>query len=274
MLVHPVSPLRVLRGSRQEFLGWTPVSVKLRVPPRQSRGNSHFIRLMSQEQPSRWRWVLPLIGVFFFGGLAGSVFNWWINRPKPTVVTYRVVSTTLADPQAAELIPNLKVLIGAEPIQELYAHTVELVPRQGPFAERAEFAVTFSKAIHVYGIRPASPSALHKLSCARVEQTVGSASNAANSPTFGYNCQMSPVKADTGPFVVVLATDSKEVPRIDMVEKGIDLVAADQFAPQHSGQVMSLFLAHLMALLALMMVYIGFDLWGRKRQLDATMERM
>src|SRR5664280_1773894 len=44
MLVHPVSPLRVLRGSRQEFLGWTPVSVKLRVPPRQSRGNSHFIR--------------------------------------------------------------------------------------------------------------------------------------------------------------------------------------------------------------------------------------
>src|SRR5664280_3231694 len=45
MLVHPVSPLRVLRGSRQEFLGWTPVSVKLRVPPRQSRGNSHFIRM-------------------------------------------------------------------------------------------------------------------------------------------------------------------------------------------------------------------------------------
>src|ERR1022692_39088 len=44
MLVHPVSPLRVLRGSRLEFLGWTPVSVKLRVPPRQSRGNSHFIR--------------------------------------------------------------------------------------------------------------------------------------------------------------------------------------------------------------------------------------
>ncbi len=33
----------MLRGSRQEFLGWTPVSVKLRVPPRQSRGNSHFI---------------------------------------------------------------------------------------------------------------------------------------------------------------------------------------------------------------------------------------
>jgi hypothetical protein len=37
--------LRVLRGSRLEFLGWTPVSVKLRVPPRQSRGNSHFIRV-------------------------------------------------------------------------------------------------------------------------------------------------------------------------------------------------------------------------------------
>ena len=44
ILVHPDSPLRVLRGSRQEFLGWTPGFVKLRVPPRQSRGNSHFIR--------------------------------------------------------------------------------------------------------------------------------------------------------------------------------------------------------------------------------------
>ena len=116
--------------------------------------------------------MLRLIVGIICGGLGGSVFTWWINRPKPTVVTYRVVSTTLADPQAAGLIPDLKVLIGAVPIQELYAYTVELVPRQGPFAERAEFAVTFSKAVHVYGIRPASPSALHKLSCARVEQTV------------------------------------------------------------------------------------------------------
>ncbi len=149
------------------------------------------------------------------------------------MVTYRVVSTTLADPQATGLIPDLKVLIGADPIQELYAYTVELVPRQGPFAERAEFAVTFSRAIHVYGIRPESPSALHKLSCARVEQTAGAPSNAANSTTFGYHCQMSPVKAGSGAFAVVLATDSKETPKIDMVEKGIDLVAADQFEPQH-----------------------------------------
>jgi hypothetical protein len=32
--------LRVLGGSRLEFLGWTPVFVKLWMPPRQSRGNS------------------------------------------------------------------------------------------------------------------------------------------------------------------------------------------------------------------------------------------
>src|ERR1039458_8879713 len=170
---------------------------------------------MSSEQPSRWRWMLPLIGVFLFRRLGGAVFTWWINSPKPTVVTYRVISTTLADPQAAGLIPNLKVLIGAEPIQELYAYTVELVPRQGPFAERAEFAVTFSKAIHVYGIRPESPSALHKLSCARLEQTASVPNKADTALTLGYNCQMSPVKAGTGLFAVVLATDSKESPKID-----------------------------------------------------------
>jgi hypothetical protein len=211
---------------------------------------------MSQDQQSRWRWILPLVVGIFFGGFAGSVFTWWMNRPKPTVVTYRVISTTLADPQATGLIPDLKVLIGAEPIQELYAHTVELVPRQGPFAEHAGFAVTFSKAVHVYGIKPEWPSALHKLSCVRVEQAAGVASTPANSFTMGYSCQMSPVKAGTGPFVVVLATDSKEAPKIDMVERGIDLVAADQFAPQHSWQADPWLTTLLSAVVTLFSVYI------------------
>jgi len=35
------SPLRALGGSRLEFPRWTPGSVKLLLPPRQSRGASH-----------------------------------------------------------------------------------------------------------------------------------------------------------------------------------------------------------------------------------------
>jgi hypothetical protein len=188
-----------------------------------------------------------------------------------------VISTTLADPQAAGLIPNLKVLIGAEPIQELYAYTVELVPRQGPFAERAEFAVTFSKAIHVYGIRPESPSALHKLSCARLEQTASVPNKADTALTLGYNCQMSPVKAGTGLFAVVLATDSKESPKIDMVEKGIELVPADQFAPQHSSQVLQSWLVVQSTLFTLLSVFIAWSAlseWRRKRnqELEALLD--
>ncbi|MGA3316208.1 MAG: hypothetical protein ABSC64_07175 [Candidatus Korobacteraceae bacterium] len=229
---------------------------------------------MSEEQPSRWRWILPLMVGVLFGGLGGSVFTWWINRPKPTVVTYRVVSTALADPQATGLIPDLRVLIGAEPIQELYAHTVELVPRQGPFAERAEFAVTFSKAVHVYGVTLDLPTALHKLSCARLEQAAGIPNKPENALTLGYNCQMSPVKAGTGPFAVVLATDSRETPKIEMVEKGIDLVAADQFAPQHPGQVEPLLLALLAGLFAGTVGYMGWGLWERIQRLDAAMKDM
>src|ERR1039458_4923124 len=37
----------MLRGSRREFPGWTPGTVKLLLPPRQSRGNSHWIRTMN-----------------------------------------------------------------------------------------------------------------------------------------------------------------------------------------------------------------------------------
>ena len=35
-----------LAAHLSEFLGWTPVNVKLLLPPRQSRGNSHLIRLI------------------------------------------------------------------------------------------------------------------------------------------------------------------------------------------------------------------------------------
>jgi len=52
---------------------------------------------------------------FLGGGLAGQVFNWLVNRPKASIVSYRIVTTTLAAPEAAGLIPNLRVLIGQEP---------------------------------------------------------------------------------------------------------------------------------------------------------------
>ena len=40
------------------------------------------------------------------GGLAGSVFTYWVNRPKATVVSYSLSSATIADAESGSVIPG------------------------------------------------------------------------------------------------------------------------------------------------------------------------
>jgi len=193
---------------------------------------------MAEESQDRaYRWVLPLIVGIFCGGLGGSVFTWYVNRPSPTVLTYRIATTTLSAPEAVGLIPDLKVLIGGNPIQALYAYNVEFLPRQGPFVDQADIAMTFSPPARIYGIHEESPSDLHHLGCSGV-----SADSKANvqlpSPTremSSVECTMKPIffqGSGTQPFRITIATDTSEGPRILVVAKNLDLVPADQFAPK------------------------------------------
>src|SRR5579859_2951954 len=112
-----------------------------------------------------YKWILPLIVGIFCGGLGGSVFTWYINRPRPTVVTYRIATTTLTAPEASGLIPDLKVLVRGIPIQGLYAQNMEILPRQGPFVASATVAFSFYSPVRIYGIHLESPSDLHRLDC-------------------------------------------------------------------------------------------------------------
>jgi len=66
------------------------------------------------------------------GGLAGAVFTSYVNRPKTTVLSYSLGSTTIADTEATSIIPNLKVQIGNEVIRNLYTHTVVFGVANGP----------------------------------------------------------------------------------------------------------------------------------------------
>jgi len=90
---------------------------------------------MAAESEGRsYRWVLPLVVGVLCGGLGGAIFTWYVNRPKSTVVTYTIASTTIAAPESVTgLIPDLKVLIGSDRVQSLYTFNVELVPREGPY---------------------------------------------------------------------------------------------------------------------------------------------
>lgn len=128
---------------------------------------------MAEGSERAYRWVLLLLVGIFCGGLGGSVFTWYVNRPRPTVLSYRIATTTLSDPGGSRLIPNLWVQIGGSTIQELYAHSIELLPRQGPFVDQAEVAFNFAvPSANVWNSRR-NPLVLHDLDCAGLTVRAG-----------------------------------------------------------------------------------------------------
>src|ERR1700722_2037010 len=78
------------------------------------------------------------------GGLGGSVFTWYINRPKPQIVTYNVTTISLgADPTTKNLVPNLKIQVGGENVPVMHTHTIEFnVPRES-YVDSADVALCF-----------------------------------------------------------------------------------------------------------------------------------
>jgi hypothetical protein len=230
---------------------------------------------MAGETEARaYRWVLPLIVGVFCGGLGGSIFTWYMNRPKPTVATYRISTTTLSAPEALGLIPDLKVLIGGNPIHELYAHNIELLPRQGPFVDQAEVAFSFSAPVRIYGIHMESPSVLHHLECS------GFAANAkglvqlpdATKEIVSIQCTMRPILFqgnETQPFRIAIATDRSEAPRVLIAAKGVELAPADVFVSKDTHEVPSGMLILTAVESLLLGGFLGsaaFDLLDRRRR--------
>src|SRR4030088_530261 len=100
---------------------------------------------MAAESETRgYKWILPLVVGIVCGGLGGSIFTWYMNRPRSTVVTYAIATTTISSPESVGgLVPDLKVMIGSGQVQSLYTFNVDLLPREGPYLDKAEFALEF-----------------------------------------------------------------------------------------------------------------------------------
>src|SRR5438128_7576974 len=91
--------------------------------------------------------AVPLIVAMLFGGLAGSVFTWWINRPSPTTLVYNVTTTALGnEPLLRSAVPNLRLTVGNEEVPALFIHTVELSVPAGPYLRNSDIVVTFPSA--------------------------------------------------------------------------------------------------------------------------------
>lgn len=165
--------------------------------------------------------VITALTAFLSGGLAGAVFSWLVNRREPTVVTYAVNRTELADPKASALIPNLSVHVGKESIQELHAYTVDIDIPQGPEVERAQVGIFFPHKVRIYGKSTETPSQLYNMNCAQVDN--------------GVTCQIAPVsRANKKGYRIVLATDEKESPSVEVAAKSVEVLSAAEFVSQKS----------------------------------------
>jgi len=160
---------------------------------------------------------LAIIATLLCGGLGGSVFTYWVNRPKTTIVSYTLSSATIADSESGSVIPGLKVQIGSQDVRNLYTHSIVLTVTKGPQIDSADVAIDFPLSTKFFaepGI--ATPSPVHKLDCSKIPS--------------GLICRMSPVRREDKlpPFRVSVATDEKADPELVTSTKGLDLQPAQE----------------------------------------------
>jgi hypothetical protein len=92
-----------------------------------------------------------LVGILC-GGLAGSVFTWYMNRPRPEIITYTVTTVSLgADVTIKNLVPNLKIQVGGEEVPVMHTHTVEFSVPQDSYIDSVEIALTFPTNVLLFG---------------------------------------------------------------------------------------------------------------------------
>src|SRR5208283_4409174 len=115
-----------------EFLGWTPVNVKLLLPPRQSRGNSRYNRL-AREGNSMVSTALSLLATTAFLTLpAVIIWGWlrWMRRKKPftlfsTLSLIGLALATASESLAISMVIYARVKGGFEyydpPLMRIYA---------------------------------------------------------------------------------------------------------------------------------------------------------
>jgi hypothetical protein len=223
---------------------------------------------MPQEPQSKFRWVLPLVLGLCSGGLAGAIFTYWINRPKPTIINYRVITTTLAAPEALGLVPGLKVLIGGAPTNALYAHNIDLVPEQGPFLDNLDFAVTFPSPVSVFSTpKLEKPTSLHSLNCDPIDPQPSSPPAGTQFVMQGFKCRISPVKTGSGHFLITIASSDGHTPKVEIVAKGVELTTLDSPKPRDAWELigeMAIVTAAIATLMSTLMLFLT------KRRFDQT----
>jgi hypothetical protein len=155
------------------------------------------------------------------GGLAGSVFTWWVNHPRPSVISYQVTSTTLGGVKG--LIPELRIKIGRIEIETVHIHTVELISQSGPYVEKVESVIPFAQGTRFYGqVVAEAPSPVQHIVCETV--------------TLDVKCSAGPFTGKGERYRVSIASDQQKAPNAFLQGRGIEF---GPWKPEGSQAVMN-----------------------------------
>jgi hypothetical protein len=147
------------------------------------------------------------------GGLAGAIFNWLANRPRPTVINYDVTTTSLEAESASSVIPNLQIHIGTEEVRAIHSHNISLIHKSGPYVEEVEIAIIFPVVVRFFGnVRTETPDILHELKCSDFQQ--------------GVRCKVKPLRPRSEAYRITIATNEKMAPEVRTIAKNVELVKA------------------------------------------------
>jgi hypothetical protein len=160
------------------------------------------------------------------GCLAGAVFTWFVHRPNPTIITYGVTTTSLgADSTVKGLIPNFETSDGGRRNTVVHTHSIELSVPEGEFLDQADVVIAFPSPVRAYGtVLAEAPSLAHRIECKQLKSDPNDGQH-----ILGLRCSLSPLKAGSGKFRIVMSTENQQPPTPVMAAKNADLMRADAY---------------------------------------------
>lgn len=96
------------------------------------------------------RTILPFVVAALTGGLAGSIFTAFVNRPHHTVVTHKAVLWNAVDHRTTDLVHDLK--IGNDNVQFIYTRLFDFVVQSGPGVDSASLVIRFQPDLKIFGM--------------------------------------------------------------------------------------------------------------------------
>ena len=193
---------------------------------------------------------------FLGGGLAGAVFNWYVNRPEPTVVTYNVTTTSAGSSGVKSAVPRLRIQIGDEEIPVVYSNSVEFSVVRGTQIDSADVAITAPTGVRIFGFSSEEPSPIHHVKCIGIQG--------------GIVCTLSPLaQIENGKYRVTLATDQQVPFSVVTSTKNLRLSKLDDFLKEDQLSFEALFskgrLPKTLVLITVGVVYIfGLSMFLRR----------